>query len=366
MKKSRGAALLALLSLVVIVTTTTFLAGVSLNKQRSSNALKNANLLSKVKENLIGYALRQSPPGILPCPDINNDGISDLAGLDCAAQRGLLPYKTLNMSEVRDNESGLFWYGVEINYTRETPGLDLNSSLPSSLQVDGTFGFAAVVIASRGPLIGQNRDEQPAVVNFNVTDYLEGINADADATTYTRIKSDTTNDLALAISHTEYWNTIEKQVLSLINDRLRTYANTINCNELPWASTDTASPHNSTINQEAGRIPFVNATAFGGAVGCPATLNLPGWVEDHWASEIHYSFCGPSGPNCINLVGDLNQTSNAILIAPGSQLIAQARPSLALNDYFEGDNSNLDFQYEFQRDVNHGSIFNDQLFIVFP
>ncbi len=365
-RSNQGAALLAILAMVIIVTTTSFVAGISLNKQRIQNNLNNSKLLASAKTQLLGYALTQIPPGLLPCPDIDNDGFSDLAGLDCASQRGFLPYKTLNMKTNRDNESGILWYGVEANYTRINAGVDLNSSLPTALRVDGQDEVAAVVIASREALVGQNRDESPNIVNFNVANYLEGINADADTSTYTAIPGDATNDITLSITHSEFWNTVEKQVLSIIDDRIRDYANTANCNEVPWASSDIAAPYDSTINQETGRIPYGLASAFGGAIGCPTTLNLPAWVEDNWASEIHYAFCGPSGADCISIIGDLNQTSNAIIIAPGNQLLGQVRPSNLLSDYFEGDNAIIDFQYEFQRDVNHGSLFNDQLKIVFP
>ena len=367
-KKQKGVAILAMLALAIIFTTTSILAGLSLNKQRVNKAKLDSKLLSEAKNLLLGYALQSQsvgdPPGILPCPDTDNDGFSNLTvGLDCVAYLGLLPYRTLGLSVERDSESGLFWYAVEPAYTRVNTGVELNSSLATSLRLNTTENIAAVIIASRGILDGQARNEAPGG-NYTVSNYLEGINSDGDTTTYTSVSSATTNDLTLGITHREYWFTIEKHVLSKVSDALTQYYNTANCNELPWASTDTVSPFNSTPGEETGKVPYDQADAYGGAPGCPATLGLDTWIEEHWFDDVYYVFCGSSGADCINIMGDLAQTSNAILITPGVALAGQSRTVFSLADYYEGENAIINSLYEYRSVNQHGVTFNDQLRIV--
>jgi len=86
--KQRGIAILAMLAIFTVVLTTAVIAGVSLNKQRLGKQNTTSNNLSKAKDALIGFALRQTPPGQLPCPDTNGDGFSNLSAGNCTRQLG--------------------------------------------------------------------------------------------------------------------------------------------------------------------------------------------------------------------------------------------------------------------------------------
>lgn len=355
-QRQKGAAVLALLAILMIVITASLIANVSLNRQGIKQQQNNAALLNRAKEALLGYALRQSPPGLLPCPDSDGDGRANLSGVSCSVQRGFLPYRTLGLDELRDGSGARLWYAVELNYTREIFALRLNSSLVSSMRLNTTEEIAAIVLAP-GPVVGNQQRNSNAVAQ-----YLEGINADGDSSTYALVKNDNSNDDLLGLNLRDYWTTIERRVLFSVGQLLTAYKNTVNCDQYPWAANSTA-PYDSHVGLEAGLVPTGVATAHGGAVGCPGTLNAPSWVEDHWVTELHYAFCGPAGANCLSVGGDQATTADGLLVAPGTALASQGRPSASLGDYYEGDNNDSDQQFDYFAARNHSDVFNDVLYV---
>ncbi len=359
LRHEKGAALLAILAMVMTVVAVSFISSVSLNKQRAAKGMRNLTQLQSAKEALLGYALRQSAPGLLPCPDADGDGIADPGGSNCSRQLGYLPYRTLQLDDLRDSSGAKLWYAVELNYTVDDPGTPLNSSLASALSVNTNDIVAAVVLAP-GPVIGNQTR-----TNNNANRYLEGVNADGNTTTYVLAKDDTNNDELIGIDVAEFWTTIERYVLYSLGERLMAYRNTPNCGEFPWAAQNTA-PYNSDTGREAGRIPSGTAAPHGAAAGCPATIAAPAWYTTHWASEVHYVFCGSSGSDCLNIDGDVSQSANALLIGSGVPLTGQTRPSAALSNYFEGDNNDGDQQFTYRKARNHSEAFNDVVHIFSP
>ncbi len=357
--RARGAALLALLAMVMIVVSVSFVASVSLNKQRTEKSSRNLSQLHAAKEALLGYALRQSAPGLLPCPDANGDGFANPGGSSCSRQLGYLPYKTLQLDDLRDGSGAKLWYAVELSYAVETPGTELNPSLASSLRLNTSEVVAAVVLAPGPPIGNQQR------TNNNADRYLEGVNANGTTTTYALAKDETNNDELLGIDAGEFWTTIERYVLYSLGQRLIAYRDTPNCDEYPWAAQNTA-PYNSDAGREAGQLPSGNAIPFNGAAGCPGTIGAPAWYTTHWVNEIHYVFCGPSGSDCLDISGDVNQTANALLVSSGALLAGQSRPSAALSNYFETDNNDSDQQFTYRNPRNHSETFNDVVYIFSP
>ena len=359
LNKQHGIAVLALLSLALITITSFMIAAVSLNKQSIDRNNESAAFLKSIKDQLMGYALRQATPGLLPCPDTNGDGESNVVGGSCTAQLGFLPFRTLLMEDGLDNTGAPIWYAVELTYTEVVGGVELNSSLASTVQVDG-LPAAAVILAPGEAIETQIRN------NNNVINYLEGINADANTADYTKLSSATLNDQVIALETSYYWQTIEQLVLSELQARFDEYFNTSNCSELPWPSIATSAPYDSAANENAGKIPFGTAANHGVATGCPNSLSASTWLETHWVSEIHYVLCAQLGNNCLTTIGDNTLTPSAIIIAPGVSLAGQTRPSAALTDYFENDNNNSDTQFEFNDLRNHNNAFNDQINVISP
>lgn len=353
----KGAAVLAILAMVIIIFTASFIAGISLNKQNTIRKQANAIKLSKAKDALLGFAVSQSPPGLLPCPDTNGDGESNTSGSSCTTQLGFFPYKTLKLDELRDSSGAFFWYAPNLSYTESTSSL--NSSVSTSLRFNTSIAIAAAIIAPGPIVVGQTR------TNNNASEYLEGENADGDTSTYATNKSETNNDEVLPIYINEFWGIVEKRVLHTVGDALDSYKDTTNCDEYPWAA-DSSTPYNSESNLELGNLPSGAATASGGAAGCPTSLPLPTWFDPHWVGEIRYAFCGSSGSDCLSISGDLNQSGNALLLAPGHPLSGQTRPSTVMSNYFEDDNSDTDSDFVYRAQRNHDNAFNDTLYLFAP
>ncbi len=358
---SKGAALLAILALVLVVGTTTFIASKSRNAQNIERFTKNNQALNKVREALIGYALRQSPPGLLPCPDVDGDGIEDRAAF-CNAQIGFVPYQTLQMPVLRDSSAQLLSYAVELNYTQEVGGTQLNSSLASALFIDGTINAAAVIISPGEALNGQTRNEN----NYAANRYLEGVNSNGNTTTYATSDGVVDfNDVVKPLLVSEFWTSVERRVLYDVEQALLNYRSQLNCGVYPWAANNLA-PYDSLNGQNAGILPAGATLSAGAGPGCPASLTLPVWYDPHWISEIHYAVCSDGTPLCISISGDQNQNVDALIIAPGVPFATQTRPDAALSEYFEDDNNDGDLSFYYQAPRNHDSGFNDVLHAITP
>ncbi len=103
----------------------------------------------------------------LPCPDDNNDGISDTLKEKCLSTIGWLPFKTLGLKDLRDNHNERLWYAYSPNHT---------------LTVNGQGNAKAVIIAPHQELNGQEKrpsanTPQPNGAKKMLSLYLEGANA---------------------------------------------------------------------------------------------------------------------------------------------------------------------------------------------
>jgi len=83
-------------------------------------------VLAQAKDALIAYAVSHlTRPGQLPCPDVNDDGIEDLAGT-CTSLIGRLPWVTLGLPDLRDDSGERLWYAVSADFGNGS-GVPLNS-----------------------------------------------------------------------------------------------------------------------------------------------------------------------------------------------------------------------------------------------
>jgi hypothetical protein len=178
--QQRGAAmlltlvLLGLLIAIFVVVLTNDLV------RQNTRQRQTAEALAKAKEALIGFAVGGdigaacgSPwdcrrPGELPCPDLDDDGSSD----SCPAQGdrlGRLPWRTLDLPDLRDGDGERLWYAVSNKYKNsprtqcsnptqagclnsESPGTILLSDKDGTVVNDGSdpnppSGVIAVVIS---------------------------------------------------------------------------------------------------------------------------------------------------------------------------------------------------------------------------
>lgn len=157
--------------------------------------------LKQAKEALIAYAaLRPTRPGGLPCPDLDDNGVMggnhptvpawnvpEPFGVACNVfgnRIGRLPWRTLDLPDLRDSNGERLWYALSNNF-RNIAANPINSDTNGQLTVTGLSPASNVVaiIFAPGDALGlQNRS---GGANANLpANYLEGQNGDAADDTY--------------------------------------------------------------------------------------------------------------------------------------------------------------------------------------
>lgn len=350
-RSSSGAAILIFITLILLASTTLLVIELSANQRQQLRTDKSAISLGTARQALLGYALSQTIPGTLPCPDTTGDGLQNPNGANCQAQLGLLPTRTLNLPALIDGTAGSLWYAVDLNYVNNAPALK-NSSIGTSLQLD-TRLVSAVVIAPGPPVDNQARQL------LVITDFLEGLNADANLADYESLVTPTQNDRVIGIDVGRYWSQIEQRVQIDMAQLLSSYRAT--CGEFPWAAKF-GGPYSSVASQQNGAPPLNTAlpnnwgaACAGGAAPTPAT-----YLVNHWRDQLYYAMCTVAQGNCLTSLGSSGSPHAGILIAPGIALAAQARPDNDPGEYFEGENDSLPQNQYRQRTLNnHSSTDND-------
>lgn len=352
-----GAALLILLAVVVAAFTVTLTSVLSINSMRYSATKKTTEAMQTAKTALEGFALRQQVIGALPCPDTDLDGEENTSGINCSSLLGLLPYKTLDLPALNDGYGNLLWYAVEQNLSVNNTSLK-NPSMQTTLNLSGRA--AAALIISPNRIIGDQVRSAP----YSAENFLEGINADGDMTSYARVVDELHNDQLLEIPLDDFWGLMQSAFLSQLADQLLQYRAL--CGEFPWASDFGSAPYNSIVNEFSGGVPYHFAQPSDWNSGCASGIVLPSTWLTHWGDQIFYSFCASGGPTCIQINGGANTSVDAVLISPGVVLTGQTRPSINLADYFEQDNASALSPYQFRFKRNFDTGFNDAVFTLTP
>lgn len=195
--RQRGAIVVALLAVLVLFGTYAMfrsldVAAVRVERERVTN-----EALAKAKEALVAYAASDANrPGELPCPDIDDDGAAtpgvDYIGSACASLIGRLPWKTLDLPDLRDDAGERLWYAVSDDFhasgsvalNSDTAFRTGNTSLTLTGKQAGT-GLAALVFAPGTPVVRdgaatlQNRSTSAA--SLNATNYLDVANGEDNA-----------------------------------------------------------------------------------------------------------------------------------------------------------------------------------------
>ncbi|MFT4819774.1 MAG: hypothetical protein ACJAXW_002930 [Candidatus Azotimanducaceae bacterium] len=350
-RHDRGAAVLIFITIILLATTTLLVAELSVNDRYYIRTTHSADALGKARQALMGYALSQTIPGTLPCPDSTGDGVQNAAGANCQQQLGLLPTRTLNLPELTDGTGARLWYAVNLNYVSLAPALK-NSSSTTTMVLDNR-PVAAVVIAPGATINTQGRRQ------LVIADFLEGVNADANLDDYESTSSEIQNDRVLGLDVGQYWSTIERRVLAEASQLLSQYR--IACTEYPWAA-DFGGPYSSVASQTNGALPLNSALPIEWGSAC-VTGSAPvpaAFLVNHWRDQLYYAMCTSVAGNCLTVLGSADSPVAGILIAPGSTLPTQTRPANDPADYFENENSSLpQGQYRQRTSINHSSTYND-------
>jgi len=358
-KRQHGLAALVLLSILVLALSTATVLSLSLNDSSNKQLKKDIKALAKAKTTLLAYSTTQSTLGSLPCPDTDNprDGLENRNGNICTANIGGLPYRNLAIDELRDSSGSHLWYAVSPSYTNNSGAIQRNSSINNNYFLNATE-VTAVVIAPGSALDGQQR------ANVNVINYLEGENANGSIDTYAQQLSDDNNDLLIGLDLSEFWTLNQLAIAEQLEDLLASYRSA--CGDYPWAANFSVGTDNSVTNLQAGTFPLNSALPTDWNTGCAAGIQPSLEMQNNWLDEIYYAFCRVAEGNCLQVLGDTNQMTSAVVITPGIELATQNRNNYLLSEYFEDENANGNSPFRFTRSNNMSTTQNDHLHIITP
>jgi len=297
----RGAALIVMLVIVVMGAATALVGSLSTTAVKNARQDTTAAALAQAKDALIGRAVSDNNmPGSLPCPDTNDDGSAELlSGNDCPSYIGRLPWKTLDLPDLRDGSGERLWYALSTGFRDDDSARPLNSNTKGTLLIyraDGTnplteAGYDAVaVIFSPGSILGSQVRSTAAEQN-SAANYLDIANGRNNATAsgpfIAGSISDTFNDQLLFITTRNLMPLVEQRVAGTVKKALTDYY-TAN-GYYPWADNLLSGGDNYAANDKTNRGWLPRDAAAGSAPNWAAN-SLPQWFFDNqWYALIYYS-----------------------------------------------------------------------------
>ena len=197
--RESGAAIIFFAFIIGLAMTSYVLYGISSQRLKANNDHATREALKQAKAALIAFSAQDLSPGIcttncprpgdLPCPDTDNDGLSNACSSQ-ALRLGRLPWKTLGIEDLRDASSERLWYAVSTNYKNNPRIRPLNSDTPGTITLrsstgaivnDGgdSTGVVAIVFAPGSPLVredgvAQMRDSSNQNIPINYLDVAFG------------------------------------------------------------------------------------------------------------------------------------------------------------------------------------------------
>jgi len=307
--------------LLLVIGVGLFVVGASQEAIRMVRSEKNlAAGLNAAKESLVAYAVAHpTRPGALPCPDTDNDGLENISGAACTRYLGRLPWRTLGLGDVRDDNGERYWYALSNNFHNfSTINSDRkgNRTVHSgTAAVTQTAEAVAVVFAPGGVISGQVRDATVAACattgtaiarNECAANYLDsagGVNNAFPATgPYIAAEpSASFNDRLIVLRTSDLIPLVERRVAGDLRRTLVNYRETAKsailnggCNCYPWP--DSNNNGTSNTGQNKGRVPLAASPHAWGATlkdskGILVTLPVlaPYFAANDWDEVIFYA-----------------------------------------------------------------------------
>jgi len=344
--------------------------------QRWGQNAATTQALATAKEALLAYALTyrdthsDEVPGYLICPDVDGDGSADTCGAQDETVVGLLPYKTLGLSDLRDSDGNCLWYAVSGNYKNnpksaaplnwDTRGLikifdtDGATALadPSS---DSGGGAAAVVFATGLPLTDRSSSQDSSKVCGIASSafwaaYLESATFDASGQSTasplliqrgTR-DSTTNNDELVWLTPQDIFERIRKRNdkggINGLSDVVKQALEKLVMADL---STGTA-PGANTVPTNTVTAP--DTPAYAGKVGeLPSALSVGTTYSTYlsnWKEQYRYAVCDNLCGHCMTVGGE---NCNGALFFGAEHATGGPRPAhpSSLQDLFETDGTTV-------------------------
>jgi hypothetical protein len=242
--RQRGVALIALLAVIALGTTWFLLKQLNADSGAlaASRTARNAQVLSRAKQALIGYVAAQAAktgennPGAMPCPENPGDfdsttGRQGLVGTGCGTTTvGRFPWRTLGLDRLVDAAGEPLWYVVSPGWGVASTSVNtsINSNTVGQLTVDGVPNAAVALIIAPGPAFNvaasgscaAKSQARPTTGNPDWSNYLECDNATyptPDASFVTTGPSASFNDQVVMITVDDILPAVE----AAITDRIQ-------------------------------------------------------------------------------------------------------------------------------------------------
>lgn len=239
-KRERGAVLLALLAVLLLLGGYFAFGALNFAAVRVARDGATNEALQQAKQALIAYAASDTTrPGELPCPDVDNDGVLtlgvDYVGSSCASLIGRLPWRTLNLPDLRDDSGERLWYALSDDF-HANGTVPLNSDTAfragnTSLTLIGAqsvTNVVALIFAPGAPLLRQGAataQDRSSAGELNAVNYLDIVNgednADGNRVFVSAAKSDIFNDHVLAVSSDDVMWLVERRAAREYAQHLR-------------------------------------------------------------------------------------------------------------------------------------------------
>ena len=387
--KQRGAALMIMLSILVVGFATVLVNTLSMSALNSVRQEKTSTALAQARDALLGRAVSDdNMPGSLPCPDTNNDGVAestttiDSTGkIHCPSYLGRLPWRTLNLPDLRDDTGERLWYALSKDFRDDSTAQPLNSNTKGTLlvyQADGTslqtqagYNAVAVIFSAGNPVNSQSRNTPTQ--QLDAANYLDIANSQNNAFENPPItggistnfiigpfiagtRSETFNDQLLFITTKDLIPLVEQRVAGVIKKALEDYylnsSITPSDRYYPWADVIGATAeYHANDGQNRGWLPDIAAA--GGTLDW-LTGSPPSWFFDNqWYTVVYYSvgtsFSSYHSGGTLSVNGVPGQ--RVLFMMPGTPIGTLTRSISQLPDYLENqpgtvqNNDNADNSY---------------------
>ena len=389
--RQQGIALLLIIIVIALTAITFVVSTMSARDLEFENNARTNDALKKAKKALLAYAANYPEitganrgPGYLPCPDLNNDGVSVVIGCNPAGvvNVGRFPWVTLGAGDLRDGANEGLWYAVAdtFDYTNSPTVNKVNSQTAGNITVrdnnnnirfDGTTGngIVAVILAPGEALVRsdayvQDRSQATGDPNdpLNYLDIAFGEdNASFQHGTLDGFISGVVqpgaqvlvNDIVEVITYDEIMQVIHRRVAGELANSLIAYADIANCGNLPEASafdpTKAVGLFTSDAGVRQGHVP-VDSTNWD-AGNCADGL-LPAWLEaEDWHKVTYYHVAASVpctvGVDCLTItnVNPLVNDAGLVVTFAGRDLNG-VRHINNINEYYENENADLDLVYD--------------------
>jgi hypothetical protein len=310
---------------------------------------------------------------------VPNDGIADLlTGNECPSYVGRLPWRTLDLPDLRDASGERLWYALSRAFRDDDSAQPINSNTSGTLTVTGSAPATNVIaiVFAPGAVVGAQTHD---AANLNsVANYLEGGNEASGTTTFiTGAASGTFNDRLLAITSDALFPAVETRVAREARTALLAFYNVNSF--FPFANAYSDGTYQCTMDQYSGRIPryFTDQCKADPADPDWKGATWPNWFfANSWHQVAFYAVASkcakPASPACsaagglitVNNYPPPNSNIQALVIMPGRAFAGQTRPCAAATDCLE-DAENTDGDADFTKTAVTPTV-NDRLLVVSP